>query len=171
MTLTTHMAVGTAVASLFPHNPALGFGVAFLSHFVLDAIPHWDYPIDVKSDGKNSMNNDIVLGIGFLKSFIKICFDGFLGLILSALFLTFLLKSGGYGYQFLSILFSGAVGGALPDFLQLVYMKWRHEPLISLQKFHIWIHGKNWGNVIKTLPGIFLQTAIVLIVFIAVANL
>jgi hypothetical protein len=45
LTLTTHAIVGSAIASLIPTHPLLGICMAFASHFLLDALPHWDYPI------------------------------------------------------------------------------------------------------------------------------
>ena len=45
MTLTTHAIFGAGLASLMPEHPVAAFIAGFASHFVLDAIPHWDYAI------------------------------------------------------------------------------------------------------------------------------
>jgi hypothetical protein len=45
MILSTHAVVGGAIASLFPSHPVLVAVAAFASHFAIDAIPHWDYPL------------------------------------------------------------------------------------------------------------------------------
>src|SRR6266568_8437634 len=45
MILSTHAMVGAAIASFLPSNPTAAFVLGFASHFALDAIPHWDYPI------------------------------------------------------------------------------------------------------------------------------
>lgn len=45
MLLAPHILVGAAIASKF-QNPLLGILFAFLSHFILDAIPHWEYPAE-----------------------------------------------------------------------------------------------------------------------------
>jgi len=45
MILTTHAIVGAALASFLSSHPAAAFVAGFASHFVLDAIPHVDYPI------------------------------------------------------------------------------------------------------------------------------
>lgn len=43
MIFTPHLLFGAAIASgIMPLS--LGLFLAFLSHFLLDAIPHWDYP-------------------------------------------------------------------------------------------------------------------------------
>jgi hypothetical protein len=43
--LSTHAIVGAAIASFLPSHPTTAFVLGFGSHFVLDAIPHWDCPI------------------------------------------------------------------------------------------------------------------------------
>lgn len=56
MILSTHAVVGGAIASLFPSHPVLVAIAAFASHFAIDAIPHWDYPIQaimLKSGANN----------------------------------------------------------------------------------------------------------------------
>jgi hypothetical protein len=45
MILSTHAIVGGAIASLFPSHPLLVVAAGFVSHFAIDAIPHWDYPL------------------------------------------------------------------------------------------------------------------------------
>jgi hypothetical protein len=42
MILSTHAIVGAAIASFLPSHPTIAFVLGFGSHFVLDAIPHWD---------------------------------------------------------------------------------------------------------------------------------
>src|ERR1700743_1355819 len=49
MILTSHAVVGAALASFVPSHPAVAFVLGFGSHFVLDAIPHVDYPIRSRS--------------------------------------------------------------------------------------------------------------------------
>lgn len=138
MTLGTHAAVGAVVAGLVPTNPVLGFGLAFASHFVLDMIPHWDYHLKSESrDAANVLNNDIVVGKAFIYDLAKIGTDFALGLFGALIILaTF------YDWTVWSWVVVGAVGGALPDALQFVYFKWRREPLVSLQRFHQWVHSK-----------------------------
>lgn len=41
MTAITHVSAGAAIGSFMPH-PALSVAAGFLSHLVLDFIPHWD---------------------------------------------------------------------------------------------------------------------------------
>ncbi len=41
MLSTPHLLVGAAIVKVIP-NPAISLPLAFLSHFALDSIPHWD---------------------------------------------------------------------------------------------------------------------------------
>jgi hypothetical protein len=131
MILSTHAIVGAAIASFLPSHPTTAFVVGFASHFVLDAIPHWDYPIR-----SGSVNPRIGASVTFdralLRDVVVIGSDGLLG-ILGALLL-FASPDGLW-----SILL-GAFGAMLPDPLQTIHAHFPHEPLRTLQRFHRWIH-------------------------------
>jgi hypothetical protein len=138
MILANHAIAGAALASLTPSEPLIGFSVGFLSHFVLDAIPHWDYCRNLgsfKKDANNPMNDDIIINKTFVKDFLIISADGIIGLLISFLIFCFYLKVSVFA------VLCGAIGAMTPDALQFVYMKWRHEPLVSLERFHLWIHA------------------------------
>ena len=158
MTLATHTIIGGIAASFFPTHPEIGFVAAFASHFALDAIPHFDYPLRAyEFDNKNAMNSDIVLDKRFARDLINIGLDILVGLLASTYILMFL------GKLSLPILIAGALGGIIPDALQLVYMKFRHEPLKSLQRFHIWIQ-RDHRLESKPFIGIISQIAIIVII-------
>ena len=135
MILTNHAITGAALASLVPNEPLIGFSVGFLSHFVLDAIPHWDYKLGSKKEDGNKMNDDLAINRKFIKDILKIGTDGMTGLLLAYFLFCFYMKVSVFA------VLCGAIGAMTPDALQFVYMKWRYEPLISLQRFHIWIHA------------------------------
>ena len=132
MTLTTHAAFGAALAQLTPHSPVTGFVVGFASHFVLDAIPHWDYPLASHTGGDDSLDADMQLGQKFVFDLSKIALDVLLGL---ALVLTL-----PRGLVSQNVLLVGALGAMLPDALQFAYFKLRGPLLTPLQRFHLWIH-------------------------------
>lgn len=157
MTLTTHAIVGAATASLIPSHPALGFVASFASHFLVDAIPHWHYPLaTLKVDKNDQMNSDMIINKQFFWDILKIGFDAILGIALS-----FILFWPSYPQSFFYILF-GAAGGIVPDALQFLYWKWRHQPLTALQQFHLWIHAKRDLDG-KPVVGILLQIFIILL--------
>jgi hypothetical protein len=56
----------------------------------------------------------------------------------------------------------GAFGAMLPDPLQFAYAHWRHEPLVTLQRFHQWAHSKR--QIKSVALGISTQTALVALV-------
>lgn len=131
LTLTTHAIVGAAIAGMMPNHPAAGIALAFSSHFLLDAVPHWDYPIrsaSLQPKLAAPMKYDITLW----RDAIAIGLDASLGLTLALLLFA--------GRQNLVLVLCGVAAGLLPDVLQFAWMRWPHEPLNSLQRFHQWIH-------------------------------
>jgi hypothetical protein len=158
MTLTTHAIVGAAIAASMPNHPVIGFTLAFASHFILDAIPHWDYKLSSqKTDGVNPLNDDMIINKDFFVDLSKIGLDAGCGILLVLLVFTL------YSPHLFWIPLVGVFGAILPDALQFVYFKWRHQPLTSLQRFHIWIHAKHRLDD-KPFVGVLLQIALIAIV-------
>jgi hypothetical protein len=164
MTLTTHAVVGGLLGAVASHNLALAGLMGFASHFIFDTIPHWDYHLSSShEDDKDWLNNDIdASGKAFIIDLAKIGFDFVLGLVI--------VYAAFHSYSPMVLL--GAIVGALfaivPDPLQFAYMKWRHEPLVSLQKFHIFMHAK---LKLKDRPLIGIASqAIIVIVMLLVAT-
>lgn len=153
MTLTAHAVVGVAAASLFPSHPKAAFAAAFVSHFLIDAIPHWHYSVkSIEIDHKDPMNTDMVFNKYFPTDLTKIGFDAALGF-----FTAYLIFHDHLNFP-LGLILIGTIGGILPDPLQFVYWKFRCEPFITLQRFHKWIHAdKNLDN--RPVWGILAQAA------------
>jgi len=131
MTLTTHAITGAAIASVLPPSYELAFVVGFASHFILDAIPHWDYKIisgsiDPDRGGRLGFDRRLVLDL------LRIGADAAAGIILPLLFFA--------GPEYAPLIFMGAAGGMLPDFLQFLYLRFPRGPLVSLQRLHRWCH-------------------------------
>jgi hypothetical protein len=61
MILSTHANFGGTIASLFPSEPLFAVVAGFASHFAIDAIPHWDYPLRSISVGKGADNRRLNL--------------------------------------------------------------------------------------------------------------
>ena len=138
MTLGTHVVVGVAVAELFPSNPMVAFFAAFASHFLLDAIPHWDYKLlsDYANPEMAKYANNLKPSKLFLFDLMRIGFDVLLGIVI--VMLVWPTKS----FSQFEIILLGALGGALPDFLQFVYARFPRQPMVALQKFHEFIHAE-----------------------------
>jgi len=161
MILATHVITGASIASLVPEHPAVGFIAGFVSHFILDSIPHWEYKIPpslVGHEGVGKMKFDRELILGLLRIFL----DLFFGLIIA--FLIFFWTKG-----FSVSIFCGIIGAILPDILTAVSRYLKFEPFFSIDRFHHFIHSPKkmedwyfWGPV--------MQVAIVF-VFVFVAKM
>jgi hypothetical protein len=147
MVLTVHILIGAAVAEK-TGNPILGLLFAFLSHYLMDAIPHQEYSIRGIEEGrwKNSSKN-----------FLKIFLDILIGFFLITIF------SKNYFLAFL-----GGFSAILPDILTFLYFIFpKIKPLHLLSKFHKKTHWfKNYKIKIPLFWGIFTQ---VLILFLAIS--
>ena len=117
MVLTPHALVGAAVATTVPEHPLAGFAIGFISHFIFDAIPHWDYQLDFFATNSLSRNDLIKLTFDFVPALLLVWF-------------------------FIPALIWGALGGLAPDALQFVYYKKKPRWLAPLQEFHLWIHAE-----------------------------
>jgi len=134
MILSTHAIVGGAIASLFPSHPALVVAAGFASHFAIDAIPHWDYPLQALSVRPAAGGAALNLDRGLWIDLILIALDACAGLALAIwLFAT---------PATIGAILLGAVAAMVPDPLQVVHALYPREPLKSLQRFHQWIHAK-----------------------------
>ena len=152
MILSTHAIVGGAFASLFPSHPIAVVAACFASHFAIDAIPHWDYPLRSISVAPGA-RNQLTLGEPLLRDLVLIGFDACSGLALAvALFAT---------PATVLVIVLGAVAAMLPDPLQFVHTLYPQEPLKSLQCFHRWIHTK---RQLGSLMGVSSQAAFVIVV-------
>lgn len=133
MTLTTHAVAGAALAALAPHQPLIGFALGFASHFLLDAIPHYDYTI-LSASVHPEKGGPVRIDRAFALDMMRIGSDTALGLALSV----FLFASP----ENANAIFWGGFGGILPDALQFAYLRFPQEPLVTLQRLHQRIHSK-----------------------------
>ena len=133
MILTTHAVVGAAFSNLFPNNKTLGFIFAFFSHYILDMLPHSDYKVEGFLDSKTKTIKSIFNNIKALLSLLTIAADSLAGIVISILIFARDEKS-------LLTTIIGAIAAMLPDFLQLLYYKFKKQPFTSIQKFHNYFH-------------------------------
>lgn len=137
MVLSTHAVGGAAAALLFPRHPIIAFLAGFASHFLLDAIPHWHYRLrSLKKPTANPMDHYFVFDRTFLEDLVAMAADVALGLV--ALLPAIVIAPGDTPF----IILCGALGGIMPDALQIVYYLFRRSPIKYLQRFHKWIHAK-----------------------------
>jgi hypothetical protein len=158
MILTPHSIVGAVIVNMFPSHPAIGFGLAFASHYALDLIPHYDYDLDGFIDSEKKTVQSIfheakarlrvlLVGCDFLFALV-VCFFIFVR-DEKSLYLTLL----------------GVVAGVLPDVFQFFYLKWKREPWIFFQNIHDAIHHP---DKMKDRPVLgFLYQLLVIVFFLA----
>ncbi len=157
MTLATHMVAGAAVAKVFSSHPVEAFAIGWISHYILDSVVHWDYPlsitggeehvpINVRQASKKLIAYDIT----------KVSIDVCLGVIL----VTILARN--FDPNNLVVLIAGAIGATIPDFLQFLFGIFKLKILEILQKFHDFMHAK---HTLKHKPffGISTQIGIILV--------
>ena len=142
MTLTTHMAIAAAVAKPFARaHPILGFCAAIASHYLSDAIPHWDYRLraitDMEETAKDTWRPDNARAFRrtILGDVRRFALDGFLGATLVLICIKPV--SGG---QWLWV-GAAIIGSCLPDFGQGLYLA-GFSFLKPLQRFHDRMHTK-----------------------------
>ncbi|OGY25256.1 MAG: hypothetical protein A2864_01265 [Candidatus Woykebacteria bacterium RIFCSPHIGHO2_01_FULL_39_12] len=125
MLSTPHLLTGAAIVKLIP-EPTIALPVAFASHFVLDAIPHWD------GSPRPPYSNTIKINIAI---------DYIFGLLA-----VIILSTG--DARFLWIV-AGAITATVPDFIMGFYRNWQ-TPFHS----HRWFHHFNLFhlNIQKNLP-------------------
>ncbi|GLR91290.1 hypothetical protein [Bradyrhizobium iriomotense] len=132
MILSIHAVVGGAIASLFPSHPVLVAVAAFASHFAIDAIPHWDYPL--RAIRKPGAHNRLLADPKLFRDLALIGFDACAGLLIAIwLFAT---------PATIGAIVLGAFAGMAPDPLQVVHSVFPKQPLTTLQRFHKWFHTK-----------------------------
>ncbi len=125
MILITHAVVG-AVLSGAINNPAGSFLAGVVSHYVLDAIPHYDYVDQRFVDDRFSKRSKLI--------FKFIILDGIFGVLLPVYFFQW---NGLYG--FLNI-FLAIAGAMLPDALQGVQLYFPNKLTLFLNKIHKQVH-------------------------------
>ncbi len=164
MTLGTHGVVGAAIVAGSGLHPALGLTLAFFSHFVLDALPHYDYKI--LSLDKAAESHGVVKmswGKSFVYDLFRIGIDATVGLIL-AIFIWQITGATLPGY----VVVAGAILGMSPDFLQFLYGKIGTGPLAIIQWVHNRFHTRH-KLADKLELGILSQGALIIFVFVLLA--
>lgn len=131
MTATGHAIIGTVIAAKFG-NPVLAVPIAIASHFVADAIPHWDIATHRKEKAKANL---------ILEAFS----DVLLGFILSFFILILFFPTTSPSYAFLMILVSQSPDWATAPyyFFGIKSFKWAYK----LQKFFDRDLDKPWGII------------------------
>lgn len=132
MVILPHMLIGAAIGARI-RKIWLVFVLAWLSHYFLDFLPHWDYLTEIE-----------ITNLGHLT---RIAIDLILGIIL----VLFLIRS--YSKKW-SILI-GIIAILLPDILNVVYYtftpQWLEPLVLFHNKVHFWKGLSFWQGLPATL--------------------
>lgn len=145
MTATAHALIGGAIASALP-NPGVGITLSFISHPLLDMIPHWDAGWGWRKKSKTRL---------FLEGSIDLTVGFFLSYLIFGTNLPF--------WYFFACVFASVVW----DLLEVPYwfLRWNFPPFSSMYKFQSKIQGK------AKLPwGVLTQVATVVAVVFVLTN-
>ncbi|MEK7565661.1 MAG: hypothetical protein AAB506_01285 [Patescibacteria group bacterium] len=142
MTATSHAIVGAAIASKIP-DLRIALPLAFLSHFVLDKLPHWDVMTEADHNDHKAI-------------FIKSSLDVFLGLISVFIFAN-LTNSTNW-----TNLFLGSFVAQFPDWLEAPYFLGFKIKIFSFNyRFQHWIHDIWFDSRLPAPWGIITQLVVV----------
>jgi len=141
MLLTPHTAAGIAIGAAIP-NPIISVPLAFLSHFGLDLVPHWD---DV------GLAEVARLGRLPRRAFRIILLDGLIALSFLLYFLYWAMPDYGIGIT----IFASAFAANLPDMFYIPIVFWgkRWNWAIWMAKLQVKLQGKAplaWGISLQT---------------------
>lgn len=152
MILAVHATFGAAVASLVPSHPIQAFTLAFVSHLVLDAIPHRDYDLISLETGPDKRPKLVDIAIRkyrLIRDMLLVSSDALFGVILAFLFFFDPIHPW--------IFLIGAIGSMVPDFLTFLYLFFKHKPLMLFIKFHVGFMHSKIKPKISQIPGVILQ--------------
>lgn len=158
MILSTHAVVGGAAAGLLTSHPVIGAGVGFVSHLLLDMVPHWDYVLRSRVERPDGTTKDITVGPAFARDLIRIAADALIGVIVIGVAAWAFGAVPASWWIAGSAVVWGAAGGILPDALQFLYFRWPHEPLRGIYRLHQALHWwHSYGKVTDPRIGVILQ--------------
>lgn len=143
MTATVHGLVGASIATMIP-NPVIAFPIIFLSHFLLDKIPHWD-PLTNKAN-KTFPRILSEIGVDYITSY-----------LLVILFFGVFFQSQNLPYLLLAAFIS-----QLPDTLEGPYiLTKKHFPVFyQLYQVQHWFHDVWFNARLKAPWGIVTQVVV-----------
>lgn len=152
MILTTHAVVGVALTQSLGSSPMM-FIMGFLSHYVVDAIPHWHYTVPQikhaldKSPGATARDFEY----SFLPDIMRIAIDCALGLAFGIIFFS--------GSPVGTI--SAVSGAVLPDLLVGLFLFYPSRVLRWHFIFHRWMHARTKLDHMHVI-GVGLQVGIII---------
>lgn len=151
MILTTHIITGGILGGISP-NLWLAAILGLASHYLLDAIPHWDY-LSPEFKKATNLNKKFFKEKAFWQDFIKITIDIFVGLLI----LTLLGRLKDLNFQKALI---GSFFAILPDPIQFLSWTFGWRFLKYSDKLQVLAHSKKEPSL---WPGLAIQIALIIL--------
>lgn len=161
MVLTPHLLAGALIGAK-THNLGLIIILGILSHFILDRIPHWDYPNAGISNYRQGRNLKKLL-----IEFTKVLTDGLVGLII--LWVIIFWKEDLLATKNIIFMLIGIFFATLPDiFLLFSYLIFPEKIAEKLINFHHgFFHYKRPERDENKPLGLFLEILMVFLIILA----
>lgn len=151
MILLGHSIVGASLA-VTQSNPIIAFVIALISHYVTDAIPHYEYNARILVTAPRSREA--------FWAYIRVAIDGLFGIAVPFLIFAPQDVTGA-----ISIL-AGISGGMLPDMLWGSSSLWRNNRMLALHfRFHYRVHTFFTNKEFPRLGGAITLTICVLAIW------
>lgn len=147
MILATHAVIGAALAQ-HTESHTLAFLIGFISHHILDLIPHWQYSVPQLDSGKRLKINKALFS-----DLLRVGIDFMLGTVIILIFFQ----------ENLSIALFAFAGAILPDVLWGISRLWPLKPLVWYDRVNRKLQSKANLNHINPIIGISAQAALILI--------
>lgn len=147
MTATGHALIGTVIAAKIG-NPALAIPIAIASHFLADALPHWDTGYHRRTKTKR-------------KFVIESALDVFVGFLLSYTVIHVFFPQTNLSYAFLMVIMA-----QLPDWLTAPYLFFNFD----IPPFNWTYRLQKKFDTEKGLPWGFISQAVAVMALIAVGK-
>ena len=166
MTLATHTLVAGATARLLSiTNPVAALLVGLASHYGIDAIPHYDYPLrSARQERSEKLEFTLTPSKkNLLRDLLAVGVDSVLGVLL----LVALTPKSLDGTHLITTL-ALILGAILPDALQAAFFVYQKSPLLETKLLHDFFHAKH--RLTKDWLGIGSQALIVLLAVLVLAR-
>ncbi len=156
------------MAQFFPRNPLLAFLAGFVSHFLLDAIPHWDYKprsryfCSYRSSVENEKNRAPILSKTFGFDMARIGLDFCLGTVIALVIFIRIDTSAIWPTL------AGILGGIMPDPLVFLFWKIKKGAEDPLQRLHAWAHCQSASLDNRPFLGLALQILLIFTIVLIV---
>ncbi len=161
MTLASHIII-SGLLGASTNNYFLAATLGLFSHYIVDAIPHWDFYLSPDFDARAKSKGVRFLKDKFLyKELSKVAIDILIGLSVLSLMLFKTSEFDNIAYAAVGVFF-----GVLPDPLQLLYLITNWRWLKPNHQIQLYLHTLIYKEKPSFWPGILTQMATILLVFL-----